>query len=142
VHTLRNILFLALTLFTFVGSIGVGVYSHFCSKDGVEQSYFVRQAHHCDEEEIVLPSCCKQGDSEVQLKNDCCSDQVQLVQIELDYFQQISHFTFSPFLGPVPLYDGLVGTNNLELLSKCNFANPPPKRSGRDIIIQNQVFLL
>ncbi len=140
-NVIRNIFFLAFTLFTFVGSIGVGVYSHFCSKDGLEQSYFVRQAHHCDEEEVVVPSCCKH-DSKEELKSDCCSDQVQIVQINLDYFQQISTFIFTPFIVPSTVYEVLEGYKIAEVVDKCNLANPPPKLSGRDIIIQNQVFLI
>jgi hypothetical protein len=134
-------LFLSFTLFTFVGSIGVGVYSHFCSKDGLEQSFFVRQAHHCEEEKTVIAACCEH-DAKKELKSDCCSDQVQIVQIDLDYFQQISNFLFLPFNAPTPVYEVLPGKIKTEEIAKCLLANPPPLPSGRDIIIKNQVFLI
>ena len=137
----KNILFLIFTLFTFIGSIGVGVYSHFCSKDGTEQSYFIRQAHHCDVEEVVIPTCCKH-DAQEELTSDCCSDQVQLVQFNLEYFQNISAFTFTSFIVPVAFYEVLPGKLITENIDKSILANPPPILSGRDIIIKNQVFLI
>jgi hypothetical protein len=139
---MRNILFLTLSMFTFFGSIGIGVYSHLCSKDGLEQSYFIRQAHHCDEKEIILPSCCKHDDSNIELTNDCCSDQVQLVHIELDYFQQISSLKFVSLSTPNAIYELGDSIHKIKNVSKSNLANPPPKKSGRDIVIQNQVFLI
>lgn len=140
-NIIRNIFFLTFTIFTFVGSIGVGVYSHFCSKDGLEQSYFVRQAHHCDEEEVVVKVCCKH-DLKEESRSDCCSDQVQIVQIDLDFFQQISAFIFVPFTIPSAVYEVLAGSEITEDIDECLLANPPPKLSGRDIIIKNQVFLI
>ncbi len=141
-NLIRNIFFLSFTLFTFVGSIGVGVYSHFCSKDGLEQSFFVRQAHHCDEEIEAVASTCCVHDSKKELKSDCCTDQVQIVQINLDYFQQISNFLFVSFNVPTPVFEVYPGLQKTEEIAECLLANPPPLLSGRDIIIKNQVFLI
>lgn len=139
---LRNILFLALTVFTFVGSIGVGVFSHFCSKDGLEQSYFVRQSHHCDEKEAVSPVCCQRHEPKEVLKNNCCSDQMQFVQLNLDYFQQTVAIAFHTFASPSPVYGLMISATNSVSISKSNLANPPPKKNGREIVIHYQEFLI
>lgn len=139
-NVIRYTLFILLTIFVFVGSVGVGVYSNFCAKDGIEHSYFIRQAHHCEKEEVESLSCCQH--ETVSLENDCCSDEIQFMQINLDYFQQVSNFAFVPFITPTPVYTTLPKAPITANISNANFANPPPKLSGRDIIIQHQVFLI
>lgn len=137
-RVLRQTLFLFLVVFTFVGSIGMGVYSHFCSKDGMEQSFFIQQEHHCKEVKKALPACCQHESA--QLEKDCCSDEVNFIQTDFDYFQQHSVFSFVPFVLPTAVYNLLVEPVVVAEISTGNLANPPPKLSGKEIIIKNQVF--
>jgi len=141
VNFIRHTLFILLTMFIFVGSVGVGIYSHFCTKDGIEHSYFIRQAHHCEKEEVKKSSCC-QHETKTTLERDCCSDKIQFMQIDLDYFQQISALVFIPFITPSPVYSTFKKALVSKRISNANFANPPPKLSGKEIIIQYQVFLI
>jgi hypothetical protein len=135
---LRQTLFLILVIFTFVGSIGMSVYSHFCSKDGIEQSYFIQQEHHCEVITKKLPACCQK--ESVEMEKDCCSDEVHFIQADFDYFQQLSTFSFVPFAVPTAVYELTVEPVIVAEISTYNLANPPPKLSGKEILIKNQVF--
>ncbi len=138
---IRHTFIIALTFFVFVGSVGVGIYSHFCSKDGVEQSYFIQQDHHCEKQEIQKPSCCQHKEI-TTAERDCCSDEMQFMKIDLDYFQQVTNFAFVAFAIPSPVYNCISFKPLTAKITKALFANPPPILSGKDIIIHHQVFLI
>ncbi|MFA7272509.1 MAG: hypothetical protein WC044_01495 [Crocinitomicaceae bacterium] len=135
---LRQTLLLILVIFTFVGSIGMGVYSHFCSKDGIEQSYFIQQEHHCEAITKNLPACCQK--ESVEIEKECCSDEVHFIQTDFDYFQQHSVFSFMLFALPTAEYEHTIEPIVVAEISTDNLANPPPKLSGKEILIKNQVF--
>jgi hypothetical protein len=133
-----QIVSLTLAIFTFAGSVGVGIFTHFCEKDGIEQSFIIPQKHHCEEEKEAIPACCQH--EEKSLENDCCSDQMDFFQVDFESFQTFSELIFAPiatfnsntfiYLAPVQVEEILVS----------NYANPPPQRTGKQILIQNQVF--
>lgn len=137
---IRNIFFLILTIFIFVGSVGVGIYSHFCEKDGVEQSYFVKKTHHCEKQEIETLACCAHED--VEIAKNCCSDELKFVKINLDYFHQIPGFHFVPFQFPTAVFECIIKSPIQTNISNANFANPPPKLGGKELLVHQQVFLI
>jgi hypothetical protein len=133
-----------LIAFTFLGNVGLRVFTHSCEEDGVFRSYFVELQDHCeDKSEEVLPPCCqkeKNTSCEVKVEDDCCSDEVDVYKISLDYFSQyelaapdldlaqsVSKRWFQP--------EFISASFNLE-----HYTHPPPIRTGRTILIQNQVF--
>ena len=125
-------------MFTFAGSVGVGVFTHFCHEDGVEQSFIIPQSNMCEDEHEVLDTCCS---DEVHMEeSECCSDQVDFFQVEFENFESRQLFSFVPEKGldiqSLDL-DFTVASNEV---APANYANPPPLRTGRQILIQHQVF--
>jgi len=128
---------IALTLFTFVGSVGVGVFTHFCHKDGVEQSYIL-PLNHCSEEKVEVSSCCAH---EVKVQeSDCCSDQMELIQLDFEQYESSSLFSFAPAILQHHFEFALAKEDIVIDATPVAFANPPPKRSARQILIENQVY--
>ncbi|MDG1347580.1 MAG: hypothetical protein P8P77_08175 [Crocinitomicaceae bacterium] len=133
-----QILSFALAMFTFVGSVGVGVFTHFCHDSGVEQSFIIPQSNMCEDEHEVFNACCS---AEVQAEeSECCSDQIDFFQVEFENFENSLLFSFVPekVLDIQSLdLDFTVASN---LVTPSNYANPPPLRTGRQILIQHQIF--
>lgn len=135
---MTHILSFALAIFTFAGSVGVGVFTHFCHNDGIEQSFIIPKASACEEEHEVIETCCAH-DAEVA-QSDCCSDQVDFFQVDFENFESSQLFSFVPEKHlDIHAFDFDFAVASTEVSPK-NYANPPPIRSGREILIQNQVF--
>jgi hypothetical protein len=122
----------------FVGNIGMNVFKHICKEDGVSISYFLQDEHHCQEKEKSCKeakSCCAKD-----IKEDCCSDEVQYFQIKLDYVNEVSNDLFV-------CHDVLPSESrvNVSEFTKepCIALYPqPPPDSGREILILYQTFLI
>ncbi len=115
--------------------IGVPIHTHFCDMDGVFTSVLLKIDHQCSEPHSDLPPCCQKK----RVKDDCCSDEIEVVKTTLDQINPTSesidldlstdvvtqsesmHFAFD-FSLPT-------------LSKKCfNYKRPPPLwRSGRQI---------
>lgn len=133
-----------LIAFTFLGNVGLRVFTHSCEEDGVFRSYFVELQDHCeDKTEEVLPPCCqkeKNTSCEVKVEDDCCSDEVDVYKISLDYFSQYE--LAAPDLDLAQSVS--IRWFQPEFISASfnpeHYIHPPPIRTGREILIQNQVF--
>jgi hypothetical protein len=139
----KTLLVSLLILFTFVGNIGMSVFTHSCEEDGVFRSYFVKLDDHCeDHEEVKIPPCCqKEGERSTAKKDDCCSDDVAVYQVNFSYFSEYSqqiHLIASAELTTVEFqFIEALPIRSIELPKTIN---PPPVLSGRDILIKHQVF--
>ena len=141
---LRSTLLIMLIAFTFLGNVGLRVFTHSCEEDGVFRSYFVDLQDHCeDKSEEVLPPCCikeKATSCEVKFEDDCCSDQIDVFKISLDYFSE--YHVAAPELAVAETFcfnwfqPEFVSTE----YDPEHCIHPPPLRSGREILIRNQVF--
>ncbi len=116
----------------------MGVFTHFCEEDGIEQSFIIPQKHHCEEEKETLPACCQH--EEKTIESDCCSDQVDFYQVDFESFEVLSTQVFAPISSNNSFLNIYVTPVQYVELQVSNYANPPPERSGRQILIQNQVF--
>jgi hypothetical protein len=140
---IKTLLVSLMILFTFVGNIGMRVFTHSCEEDGVVRSFFVKIDDHCDDhEEVKIPPCCqKEGESSQAKKDDCCSDDVAVYQVNFSYFseysQQIHLIASSDFNVVEFQFIEALPIPSLELPKTIN---PPPVLSGRDILIKHQVF--
>lgn len=140
---IKTLLVSLLILFTFVGNIGMSVFTHSCEEDGVFRSYFVKLDDHCkDHEEEKVPPCCKkEGASSSIKKDDCCSDNVAVYQVNFSYFSDYSqqiHLIASAELTTVEFqFIEALPIRSIELPKTIN---PPPFLSGRDLLIKHQVF--
>lgn len=139
----KTLLVSLLILFTFVGNIGMSVFTHSCEEDGVVRSFFVKIDDHCDDhEDVKIPPCCKnEGKSSKAKKDDCCSDDVAIYHVNFSYFSQYSQDI---------VYQATVSSNTLEFqlieslpirsIELPKTFNPPPVLSGKDLLIKHQVF--
>jgi hypothetical protein len=144
VKVFKNILICFWIAYLFIGNIGVAVFKHYCEEDGVFTSYFINNQNHCSEEtsKSTLPDCCKKEQPhKEQINEDCCSDDLQVVKVKLDFFdddeihQQITDIVTTPH---IPFKIGFCAENNLAEV--WHYVNPPPNKLGRKILIQHQVF--
>lgn len=138
VNIVKNIFFIFLASFTFASTVGMGVFTHFCEKDGKEQSFLIPQNHHCEAEKESISACCQH--EEKTIESDCCSDQVDYYQFDFESFENHSLFCFDFLSFPEFINFSYISTKQTTSLLVSNFANPPPKRWGRQLLIHHQVF--
>lgn len=134
-HSITRISIIVFVLFVFLGNIGIRVFTHSCSEDGIFRSYFIEKQSHCSDEKVEksLPPCCQKAlktDCGVTLKADCCSDEVDVFAITFDYFSwekvtpQIAEWHNTDFFF----------TAKSEFIPKHEartvFYDPPPKPAG------------
>ena len=146
---LKNSLIFCIIIVSFIGTIGVSVFQHSCSEDGVFTAYFINTNTHCEVTETVeeLPTCCqkeqkKAFSSKQAIKEDCCNDEVSYFKVSLDYYSTFeikinaltALFKHSDF--------SLKNTTALsDLYTYSNYEDPPPKlKSGKELLIAHQIF--
>ena len=141
---LKAIIILTGLLILLIGNIGVNVFQHICKEDGVLTSYFIKSDdHHClDEEKIESHEmeCCSKN--EKQTKSDCCNDDIQYFKIKLDFFDDPSiHIPVTSVISLPSNFSFEFNETQTEYYTN-NFINPPPKLSGKEILILHQVFII
>jgi hypothetical protein len=135
--TRKIICFLILT-YVLIGSIGVQIFIHSCQKDGVSKSIGIKLEHVCEHDEHNCekskPSCCH-----TTIQKDCCSDQVQVVYCEFDYFQNIelNYFLVEP-IAIKPIYFQPIPYSQKHQVVPT--LRPPPKLAGINLLIAIQTF--
>ena len=127
-----------LILFILAGSAGLRVFKHACEEDGIFTSYFVQLQDHCGEHQVQLPECCVKDQIE---KDDCCSDEVDIYQVDFDYFQDSSlelPLFADPISAPAPVWK----TQVVNETAACQTVTRPPPLvlSGRSLLIEHQLF--
>ena len=115
--------------------IGVPIHKHFCDMDGAFASVLVKVDHQCAVPHTYLPPCCQKE----QTKDNCCSDEVEVVKTNLDQLNSDQlNFSFEPFEFSVflkPSFDFFF-QGQFTNTQRFNFAHkrPPPLwRAGRYI---------
>lgn len=145
----KNCVVLILVIVSFIGTIGVNVFQHSCSEDGVYTAYFINTNAHCEPLEPAAESCCKKeqkkpSSSKQAISDNCCSDEVSYFKASLDYFSsyKIQVQALNTFAIPVAYH-----WNESYILpiqqASLQYEDPPPLfKSGREILLNNQVFRL
>ena len=124
-------------LFVFIGNIGINVFTHSCEEDGTFHSFILNRNDHCKEKQTIKADCCQKE----AVKEGCCKDEVKVYHVKFDYFH--SDAIQVPFLfvfdqHPYFAYCEFIGSPT-EV--QTHSPRPPPKiRSGRTILVTNQVF--
>lgn len=142
----KRIFSLVLALFTLIGSAGIPVFIHQCKEDGVFRSFIVKQSMHCEIEKIDdLPPCCaKKTDNtkHTSVDSHCCDERTDFFKVKfeskpggsVDLIQVCQIATFENFPTPrkaeFPYESKEAGWIN----------RPPPKPSGKELLILKQVF--
>lgn len=136
-----------MTLFLFLGSIGIGIFSHACVEDGVSVSYFAADEDICGKHEHeqvqAIDDCddCCCCDEDESAKDDCCSTSSELLKVKLDYLNkiQVKAILFNQEApAPVWVVDVPLVT---EEIAQASGSDPPPK-PGRERLIDIQTWLI
>lgn len=141
----KTILVSFLILFTFIGNVGLSVFTHSCEEDGIFRSYIIKTQNHCEDVEIEkLPPCCQKEAEKscgTEMDDNCCNDEINIFKINLDYFSQ-----YEISIPPIPSANYITedyycfdAIKNIQYNSDLTI-HPPPVLSGRQILIKHQVF--
>ena len=133
---MKQVLLIFLSFLIFFGNIGISVYTHSCSEAGVSKSFFIAQ-NKCEDSE-GSKSCCE---SEQEETNNCCSDEILIIQVDEKYIQNhaLSTILIPDFEAPHFFSSAKYLESEKIIFCKNNWKVPPPK-SRKTILIQNQVF--
>lgn len=118
------------------------MFQHFCREEGtLSFAYIINDIDHCDESISEKQSCC--STQEDQKNDDCCNDEVEHIQIKLDYSETYQTLDFRVIQIDLPFYSikNTIVSENEYNVSISTYPNPPPI-SGREIGILNQVFII
>lgn len=138
---IKQLIILLLTAFILGGSVGVNVFKHICSKDGVSVTYLFNTNSHCEEEEQLachaeaseVPACCQP--EKKKEKDDCCSDEVNHYQLKIDYAPQENDVQQAFFIDIdlPPFIEGSSERTAPICLQNSNIqcADPPPLEASR-----------
>lgn len=131
----------------FLGSIGVGVFSHLCSINGTETSFFKPIEDKC-KQQVEVKSCCHKPEKLATSNNllkfekeKCCSESFSYYKISTENADKILKLKFSPnHLKDYLIFQEVfpvVFDKEIQIALK---KPDPPCKSGREILIAFQVF--
>ncbi len=143
----KSIVVLFSILVLLVGSIGVGLVSHFCEGNETTVLTFAEDEHcgeademhtdDCCSDQLHTESCCEDFDED----DDCCSNELHHIQLKLDFFDEVN-------ISAVIITDFSAESFLVYNEFPCNLANeevrknPPPPESGKDLILKKQNWLI
>jgi hypothetical protein len=143
VKLLNKIIVSFLITLIFFGTIGISVFEHFCSINGKEVSYFSPIEESC-ETEIVSNSCCshKKSTNSLEFKKEkCCTEQFSYIKLNTENHSEILKLKENiKFLNAFSYFSELFPTIYSKEQYIAQIHDDPPKKSGKEIIILNQVF--
>lgn len=126
-----------LSLVILITSMGFTVSSHVCGGKRVKTVISVGKADVSCGMEKNANNCA----SKKQMKPNCCQDEVQLIQNDEDYTQQLTNFDFSPdFL--IAFITSYVELFENETTEADFFSDHSPPPLIRDIPVLIQSFLI
>ncbi len=140
----KSILLSVLILFTFLGNVGLRVFTHSCEKDGVFRSYFVETQDHCENDRREVQTCCRKKSDftdSIATEEDCCSDQVAVYKISLDYVSQYKIQWFQSDVIPIERITvfSFATASLLDYVAERDI-DSPPKPGGKELLIRQQIF--
>ncbi|MGV3630435.1 MAG: hypothetical protein ACO1O6_04490 [Bacteroidota bacterium] len=141
----QKILVLTLIGLIFCGSVGVSVFAHLCSVDGLEVSYFQPKDDSCKplvEEE----SCCHEEKAAAEKSGfsseKCCKESVSYYKISTENADKILKLKFEPKHAKAFLIFPEIFPSVFIKEQQIAYEAPPPpgRSSGKEILIAHQVF--
>ena len=146
VNQIYRTLLVGFAAFTFLGSVGFPVYTHICKEDGAFRSYFTKSTLHCSmDKEVSLPPCCAKKWAAYKgekVKSNCCVEQTNLFKVRFDFkndldlsFDIICDDVSSNLLSKIKSF-----VASEEYQSAFLYRPPPLHYSGRELLIEHQVF--
>lgn len=138
---------LILTLFLFIGTVGVNVFEHICKVDGVSVSYIVNSGedqcgkHHDEQKVEKKQTCCHKKESNED--KGCCSNDVEYIKLKIDTDTHDDEKIVVP-LQLALIAEPIIISNDFNLREDyytANYINPPPIDSRRNRI-KKQVWII
>lgn len=141
--SLQSVILLFSIAVLFIGTtVGADVFKHTCKSEGtLSVAYIVNSDPQCEMEHNTISNCCKS--EKEKNKKDCCDDEVEHFQFQLDFSQDIIPFYFShlsAIIVPDNEFDSLSLNRELEI-GVLNYSNPPPL-IGSDFRSLYQVYII
>jgi hypothetical protein len=139
VNPITRISIIAFVLFAFLGNIGVRVFTHSCSEDGIFRSYFIENQSHCKDEKVkeILPPCCQKSAEKscgVTVKENCCTDEVDVFKVSFDFFSWDKVAVELAEIHENGTFNLFQTSNNLFQVRILSYVDPPPKPSGKYLL--------
>jgi hypothetical protein len=139
VSPITRISIIAFVLFAFLGNIGVRVFTHSCSEDGIFRSYFIENQSHCKDEKVLesLPPCCQKSAEKscgVTAKENCCTDEVDVFKVTLDFFSWDKVAIEQAEIHEQRTFEFFQINNNFPEVRILSNVDPPPKPSGKYLL--------
>lgn len=143
---IHNILIYTFALVIFTGTIGIHKFVHFCLVDGVDYSYVIPQEHTCKPVEEEKSCCHNESASEDEHHDEtaddhCCKEDVRSFKIASDFIQKAPSSLDWTCIVPAttPTFWSYITPTKTNKIRSGFISRPPPK-SGREILIDHQVF--
>lgn len=125
---------ISLMIYMLISSMGVFVYEHHCMKTGTFYGVSSEFDHHCDDKkqkelkpcDSFQKSCCKKPSNQKQATKNCCTTNVNWIQLDVDLSVNDIDVDFDKDLN-------LVFNSNFNLFQPQSVAKtdecrgPPPK---------------
>lgn len=124
----------ALMIYMLVSSMGVLVYEHHCSQSGTFYGVFTELDHKCEKKKKEVSthcgesekSCCKKPSNQEQISDNCCSTNVNWVQLDTDLSISDIDFEFEKDLNTSITSDFKIFQPQSQIkVKECR--GPPPK---------------
>ncbi len=140
-RNLKSIILLSFLLVLFVGNVGVNIFKHVCAEDGVSISYFIQGPDECEEHHDIEPACCSESASDKD--DDCCSDIVSYLSVELDYFESFDSIDIDPMqLATIVNFSFDFNSVGFKEVYVAHTYDDPPPKDSQTTRISYQVFLI
>lgn len=124
----------ALMIYMLVSSMGVLVYEHHCSQSGTFYGVFSEFDHECEEKKQSMSigcdasekSCCKKLSNQEKVSENCCTTDVNWVQLDTDLSINTIDFQFENDLNIAFTSDFTLFQPQSKIkIEECR--GPPPK---------------
>lgn len=143
---MQTIVGIITAIILFIGTVGVDVFSHTCKFDGTSVSYVFQPEEHCEEHtnKVVVDACCISEVTDLQqsVSGDCCDDQYDRYQMNLDFSQEIQHFQFVIAPSRLEPFQFLPQTELLKIAQLFPTQNAPPPKKSLERCVLLQTFLI
>lgn len=121
----------------FVGSVGLDVFKHICQDDGISVAYVINTIDHCDDHKEELPPCCEE-----EKEDDCCDDEVEHIQMKLDFFQDQDEIADAVILEFVVLPTFHFDPATTKSIARSFSNSDPPPWSLSKRLAKNQSYII
>lgn len=136
----KSIFLISFLLMLFIGNVGINIFKHACLESGVSVSYFIQNEHDCDSHRAKVNACCKAPSKK---NNDCCTESVEYINVELDFFEPEYEFNFDFISVKTPdFYTCGEAVVEFEKSYIAHLYDDPPPLPSKFSRIRNQRFII